>query len=298
MLDDQSKNQDFIIQFDYFENRNQIFDLFAEIADAHEYPALKQFQIYVNNIPTSLEFYAHLSYASDALKEINYMKELLFPLGKYRIDLSSTSLFEGLGDRRFISYVINDSSSAKLILHSFWYKNINDVLRNQMTEKHIQRLRKEGYDAFEKLTGGTTLFFSHSSKQKQELEQIMPYFTSVNELIWLDKFRIEPNQDEESIKKEIKVGLNQANTVLFFVTDDFLESKWCQLELELSIEYYHQKDEYTFLLVIINDIKDFFFSKYSIMDEIVPSENILILQDPQQLEEHIGVFINKYKEYI
>lgn len=296
MLDDSKKNQDFIFEFDYFESRSKTFNLLARIADEHKYPILKEFRIYINNVPSSLELYAHLSYASYASREIEWMKDMLIPMGTYRIDLSPLMLFARLGERRFNSHDIIDSDSARLILLDFWHENKIDLSRNQITEKHIQRLRKEGYDAFEKLTGGTTLFFSHSSKQKQELEKIMPYFTSVNELIWLDKFRIKPDQDDELIKKEIEAGLNQANTILFYITEDFLNSKWCRFELELSIAYYHEKEKYTFLLIINTGIKDIFFSEYPFIAETVSYENILILQEHQQLEDHIGLFINQYKE--
>lgn len=68
-------NQDFIIEFDYFGNRIQTFEILGKVADEHVYPILREFRVYINNIPSSLEY---LSYAPNAYQEIEQMKELLF----------------------------------------------------------------------------------------------------------------------------------------------------------------------------------------------------------------------------
>lgn len=284
--------QDFIIGFDYFNNRSHIFDLLGELADRHSINKLRGFQIFVNNIPTSLELYAYLSYDSNANQEIEHMKELLFSVGEYRPDLSLSVLINRIGNRGFNSFGIIDSKSVKSIISDFWFKSRDELPDKQTTERHIQRLKLAGYNAFQTLAGGTTFFISHSSKQKEEIEKIMPYFTSVNELIWLDKFRIKPDQDDETIKREIITGLDEANTVLFFITEDFLNSSWCIMELELSLKHYTEKQEYTLLFIIISEIKELFFSKYPLIVDKIAEENMLVLNN-QKLENEIGIFINQ-----
>lgn len=286
-------SQDFIIEFDYFENRIQTFNLLGRIADLHTYPTLREFRVYINNIPSSLELYVHLSYAPNAFKEIEWMKELLFSLGTYRPDLSSKLLFFKQSDRRFDSFNILDSADAKSSLFAFRYQSKTELSYNPLSESHIQRLRKKGYNAFEKLTGGTSLFLSHSSKQKNELEKVIPYLTAANELIWLDKFRLKPDQNKENIKEEITSGLNDANTVFFYITEDFLKSKWCKLELDISIGFYLQKENYNFLLVIHNEVNCLFLSEYNFFNENFDKDMILLIDSSQTLESCIELIVKR-----
>lgn len=109
---------------------------------------------------------------------------------------------------------------------------------------------------------GTSLFLNHSSKQKNELKKIIPYLTAANELIWLDKFRLKPDQDEEIIKEEITSGLNDANTVFFILLKISYNSSGAKLGMDISIDFYLQIENYNFLLVIHNEVKELFLSKY------------------------------------
>ncbi|MFD1989950.1 toll/interleukin-1 receptor domain-containing protein [Paenibacillus nicotianae] len=288
-------NQDFIFEFDYFKDRIKNFKLIGEIADKHVYPKLKELRIYINNVPSSLEFYVHFSYDSNALREIEQMKEVLFSKGKYRPDFSSELLFMKIGDRSFNSFGILNSFDASLISHGFFYQNKNELFNNSLSENHIQRLRKEGYDLFEKMIGGTSLFLSHSSKQKAELEKIIPYLTATNELIWLDKFRLKPDENEEVLKKEITLGLKEADTVFFYITRDFMESNWCKLELDISIKLYSEKKDYNVILVINTEVKELFFTKYNFFIENMNKGNIFFMNSNQVLEEFIGSFLERIR---
>ncbi|MEC1717792.1 toll/interleukin-1 receptor domain-containing protein [Schinkia azotoformans] len=285
-------SQDFIIEFDYFENRNLIMDLLGKIADEHN--NLTGFQIFINSIPTSLEFYVFLCYSSNSTKEIDSMKELLFPYGKYRPDLSFNLLFERIRERRFNSFGVLDSRSLKAIQLDFAYADKGEVPSQQdFREKYLYRLKKEGYDAFEKLNGGTTIFLSHSSKQKNKLESIIPSLNSKNELIWLDKYRLSPEENDRTVKKELAAGLNEATKVFFYITKDFISSSWCIFELELSFEISKEKKDYSLLMIIDQDIKDEFFKNYSNIVESITADNILFLIDDQDFEEQILNFFNK-----
>ncbi|MFF2596463.1 toll/interleukin-1 receptor domain-containing protein [Priestia megaterium] len=281
-------DQSFIIEFDYFESRNFIFYLLSKIEAEQSRNKLTGYHVFINNIPTSLEFYVFLSYEDNTKDEINQMKELLFSVGTYRPDLSLEELMNRLSKRGFNSFSLDPYSIPVILIGGFVYNEPSDLPQESLfTEEYLQRLKKKGYDAFEKLPKGTTLFLSHSSKQKEDVENIIPYFNSKDELIWLDKYRLERNEDIRVVKREIAIGLNEASKVFFYVTREFLESYWCNHELELSLQIYKEKPNYTFLFAIELEIKEQFNEKYLYLIEKIQEEDILILYTNQNLESII-----------
>lgn len=286
--------QDFIIEFDYFKNRKYVFILLDRIAKEFSNQKLTGYQVFINNIPSSLEFYVYLCFDVQAEEELSRMKNMLFPIGIYRPDLSLDLLFDRMGERGFDSFSITSFMSTLILENAFLYDNPNQVPRKEsFLVEHIKQLQKKGYNAFEKLKGGTTLFISHSSKQKKQMEKIMPYFNADNELIWLDKYRIERSKNEKHVKRQIAEGLNLANKVLFYITSDFLESEWCKYELYISKKIYDEKNDYKLLFIIDETIESEFFKQYeSIMDNI-DKDSILIINEGARLEAVIEKFITK-----
>ncbi|MEH7388071.1 hypothetical protein V7147_22130, partial [Bacillus sp. JJ1521] len=90
--------QDYIFELDYFQNRNFNSYILRKIAKEHNNQILTGYQCFINNLPTSLEFYVFLSYKSTSKSEIERMKELLFPISNYRPDVSLNTLFNRIGD--------------------------------------------------------------------------------------------------------------------------------------------------------------------------------------------------------
>ena len=291
--------QDFIMEFDYFKNRYFIFSFFNKIIKEVSRKKLTGCQIYINNIPTSLEFYVSFCFDKDSEIEIEKMKAMLFPIGIYRPDISQRLLLKRLGERGFNSYPIESFNITYILEEGFWFSKPSDLpTKKYFTEDHIQRLKKDGYNAFEKLVGGTTLFISHSSKQKTEMERVIPYLNSCNELIWLDKFRLKQVENEKLIKRQIAEGLNQATKVLLYITSDFLESYWCDYELKLSKQIYNEKKDYELLFVIYEEIKDSFFSKYKDIIEDISQDNYIIINCDIKLEYKIEKLINRKKSFM
>jgi hypothetical protein len=288
-----SMDKDYIVEFDYFNNRDKVINTLARMVDEQDVNSLKMVQVFINNIPSSLECYVCFSYSPKATREIEQMKELIFSLGNYRPDLSLGKLIQGFSNRRFNSCSANDSVSVIAVLSQFYYQNKASIPNSNLSKGLIQRLSKAGYDAFEKLAGGTTIFFSHSSKQKQEFEEIIPYFTSVNELIWLDKYRIELNQDEETVRSEIVKGLNEASKVLFYITNDFMNSDWCNFELEMSTKLSQEKKNFSLCFIVEDAVKTTFFDNNQSLLNTIEKEKILLLAAEQKLENQIGKFVNQ-----
>lgn len=285
-------NRHFVIEFDYFNKRENVFKCLSKIAKKQSVNTLTGYQIFINNIPTSLEFYVFLAYEGNSENEITEMKDLLFPLGIYRPDISISTLLYRMGDRGFNSYSITPwDLNTKLILQDgFFYKNKDQVPSyNFFSRKYRKILENEGYKAFEKLKKGTTIFISHSSKQKKELlENVVPFLNSIDELVWIDKYRInqDTNIDKDLVKREIAIGLNKAHKVLFYITSDFLKSNWCKLELELSFSIKEEKHKkYLLYFIVDNEINEEFMQKYKVGLEKIQPENIKILEKYQNLED-------------
>lgn len=75
-----------------------------------------------------------------------------------------------MGDRGFNSYSITpwDLNNKLILQYGFFYKNKDQVPSyNFFSSKYRRKLENEGYKAFEKLKKETTIFISHSSKQKR-----------------------------------------------------------------------------------------------------------------------------------
>jgi hypothetical protein len=282
--------RNFIIEFDYFNNRKIILDFLNKIAVNHSRDVLTGFSVFINNIPTSLEFYAFLSYEKNPNNEIEEMKDYLFSNGIYRPDISLETLFSRIADRGFNSFPIDPGIS--FIEHEFYYHKDSDVPSYQFfSEYYKKRLESEGYKAFEKLGKGTSIFLSHSSKQKEVMENITPYLNSKNELVWIDKYRLKPTEDFDIVKREIAIGLNQANKVLFYITLDFLESDWCNYELELSHQIMGEKSDYSLHFIIECNAYEQFIERFGKSLDDIPAKNIKVLKQSESLESETMKFM-------
>lgn len=280
--------RDFIIEFDYFKNRDETFNLLNKIGINQCRDVLTGFSVFINNIPSSLEFYVFLSYEGNPNNEIEEMKDLLFSIGLYRPDIALETLFKRIGVRGFNSYPVDPSISSIILKDGFFYKEEGDVLSYQFfSEKYKRRLEGEGYKAFEKLGKGTSIFLSHSSIQKERVEGLIPYLNSKNELVWIDKYRLKPTEDLVTVKREIATGLNQANKVLFYVTRDFLKSDWCNYEFELSLRIKEEKTSYSLYFIIDSNVHEQFLKRYASLLTDISSSNIIALRDSESLESVI-----------
>jgi len=280
----------FVIEFDYFNNRKEIFDSLKIISNQSE-QILTGFNVFINNIPSSLEFYVHLSYDGNLNNEIDQMKNLLFSKGIYSPDISLNILMDRISERGFNSYSVSSPLLDYILKFGFLYANKNQILSYKLdSELYKKYLKKEGYLAVEKIGKGTSLFLSHSSKQKELLESIIPYLVSKNELVWIDKYRLKSSDKKEIVQKGIAVGLNDSNKVLFYVTSDFLQSYWCNFELEFSYDIYKENKKVSLFFIVDEDIKRSFELKYRKQLRDIPSDNIVFFNKKENIEKVIISF--------
>ncbi|MDY8045215.1 toll/interleukin-1 receptor domain-containing protein [Paenibacillus polymyxa] len=285
--------RDFIIEFDYFRNRDKTFSLLNKIENSHSRNVLTGFSVFINNIPSSLEFYVYLSYECNPNNEIEEMKTHLFSEGLYRPDISLGTLFNRISERGFNSYSVDSSIISVILKDGFFYERENDAPSYQFfSEKYKTRLEGQGYKALDKLGKGTSIFLSHSSLQKGRVEELIPYLNSKNELVWIDKYRLKPTEDSVTVKREIATGLNQASKVLFYVTDDFLKSDWCNYELELAIRIKKEKTAYSLYFMIDSNVNEQFLNRYGRLLTSICQKNIKVLRDNENLEDFITDILN------
>ena len=76
------------------------------------------------------------------------------------------------------------------------------------------------------------VFISHSSKDKKDVEMIIPYLNGQDLPVWFDKYSIPVGA---SITEQVQRGIEESDMVIFWVTDNFLNSNWCQMEMKAYI---------------------------------------------------------------
>ncbi len=76
------------------------------------------------------------------------------------------------------------------------------------------------------------MFISHSSKDKKEIEEVLPYINAINLPVWFDKYNIDVG---ESIVEKVEEGLQNSKAVIFWITKNFINSKWCKKEMQVFI---------------------------------------------------------------
>ena len=76
------------------------------------------------------------------------------------------------------------------------------------------------------------VFISHSSMDKKEVEMIIPYLNRQDLPVWFDKYSIPVGT---SITEQVQKGIEESDMVIFWVTDNFLKSNWCKMEMKAYI---------------------------------------------------------------
>lgn len=79
----------------------------------------------------------------------------------------------------------------------------------------------------------TRIFISHSHRDKAEVEQLLPFLNAANLPIWFDQYDIEVG---ESIVEGVQSGIEGSAFVVFWITRNFLESRWCKYEMNAFIK--------------------------------------------------------------
>lgn len=213
-------DQDYIWQCDYGDRTKLIEDL-KKLLTEQDATSLQMIAVFVNNIPYMLEFFICVSYKNPKENHINTMFNLFKNKGLiYRSDLTLKMLFSEMGTgRRFDTKLLISEQDVELCF-AYLFRFAERI-----------ELINKGY-VLTPIGKPKTIFISHSSNNKQDIEAFIPYLNSQNLPIWYDKVNIDYG---DNITNKIQEGIDNSEAVIFWITNEFLESKWCKTEMSAFI---------------------------------------------------------------
>lgn len=230
--------RDFVWECDYGEHSFILNQIKIILAKQNPYELAYCF-LYVNNNPYNLEFYVVFGYETPLEGQIDDMKKSMAACGaRYRSDLTNDDLFNELTNKRFQYATTADPESVDIISSNlFWYKDRPEVA-STISMKPLGK--------------ALPVFLSHSSHNKPFVEDLIPYLNGKGLPVWYDKVNIQYGQ---TIVTSIQEGIVTSGAVIFFVTQDFLESSWCKTEMEGFLSRYGSGHNVLLLCVVAKDIE-------------------------------------------
>ncbi|MFR9290871.1 MAG: toll/interleukin-1 receptor domain-containing protein [Clostridium paraputrificum] len=210
-------SRDYVWECDYGE-REILIPTLEKLLREQNATSLQMVSLFINNNPYCLELYVVVSYNKPEERHIKTMIDELLILGvRNRLDITFDELIEEHGNRRFNSFSLIDETQVKMFMKS-------DIF--SFAEKRI--LKSKGY-VIKPLGHKRPVFLSHSSKDKPEIEDLIPYLNASGLPIWYDKINIDYG---DSIINEVQNGIKESGAVIFWITKDFLNSGWCKSEMD------------------------------------------------------------------
>lgn len=195
--------------------------------------------IFVNNNPYNLEFFVALFYDVPQQNHIEKMIELFEKADLIlRNDLTALLLIQEMRSRRFNSCIFCKAEDVdrQFELMFFW--------------PEISVLEGSGY-CMRPFGKSKQVFISHSSKDKKDVEKIIPYLNGQDLPVWFDKCSISVGN---SIIESVQAGIEESDMVIFWVTDNFLSSNWCRFEMRAYIKRLIE-EEIQMIIVLADEIE-------------------------------------------
>ena len=193
---------------------------FKELLKEQDSSSLEMLAIFVNNNPYNFEFYIAVVYDIPKEEHVEKMIGLFENAGLVlRNDLTFFMFMNSMKDKRFNSCAFLGEQDIDLK-----FENMFDFVE-------IEDLKKKGY-YMQPFGKEKQVFISHSSKDKKDVEMIIPYLNGQDLPVWFDKYSIPVGA---SITEQVQRGIEESDMVIFWVTDNFLNSNWCQMEMKAYI---------------------------------------------------------------
>ncbi|KGE18424.1 toll/interleukin-1 receptor domain-containing protein [Paenibacillus wynnii] len=232
-------SKDYVWECDYGV-RKPIIPVLTKLMEEQDASSLQMINVFTNSNPYCLEFFIVIGYDDPLEGHINTMKDLMLNAGlRYRPDITMDELFTEMGNRRFNSInLLDDIPIEDQINHLFIFPEKGELENN-------------GYKFSAALGNQLPIFLSHASKDKSEIEDLIPYLNAAGLPVWFDKINIDYG---ESITKAIQRGIKKSAAVIFWITNDFLDSNWCDTELTNFLNRYSSKKDVLIISVVSNDV--------------------------------------------
>ena len=200
--------------------RSHLKALFKELLKEQDSSSLEMLAIFVNNNPYNFEFYIAVVYDIPKEEHVEKMIGLFENAGLVlRNDLTFFMFMNSMKDRKFNSCAFLGEQDIDL------------KFENMFGFVEIEDLKKKGY-YMQPFGKEKQVFISHSSKDKKDVEMIIPYLNGQDLPVWFDKYSIPVGA---SITEQVQRGIEESDMVIFWVTDNFLNSNWCQMEMKAYI---------------------------------------------------------------
>ena len=213
-------DRDYIWEGEYG-RRSHLIPVFQQLLREQDASSLQMLSLFVNNNPYNLEFFIAVSYDRPKEEHLDRMFRLLEDAGlRQRKDLTALNIMRAMADRRFNSASLLDEDSVPTIMgHLFFFPEI------RVLEEKGYRMTPFGREQM--------VFLSHSSLDKPEIEEIIPLLNGMDLPVWFDKYSIALG---DSITDKVQEGIQQSSIVLFWITEHFLDSRWCKFEMRAFIK--------------------------------------------------------------
>lgn len=219
-------DRDYIWEGEYG-RRSHLIPVFQQLLREQDASSLQMLSLFVNNNPYNLEFFIAVSYDRPKEEHLDRMFRLLEDAGlRQRKDLTALNIMRAMADRRFNSASLLDEDSVPTIMgHLFFFPEI------RVLEEKGYRMTPFGREQM--------VFLSHSSLDKPEIEEIIPLLNGMDLPVWFDKYSIALG---DSITDKVQEGIQQSSIVLFWITEHFLDSRWCKFEMRAFIKKLIEED--------------------------------------------------------
>ena len=244
MTEDDFLTKDMIWKMDYGERR-LVKDALKVIIEMYDATIINEITVFVNNNPYNLEFYLLIGVLTDDNEVVDRIRMMIQACGgKLITHITKTNLFIAMETKGFNASHVHDIDVIDLTFSKgpiFWYAD-RETFNSTI-----------GYDNKE----NKKLFLSHSSKDKVSIRKIAHFVNHIGLPAFLDEYDIDFG---EIIIDEIQKGIDSSDAVIFWITQNFLESKWCSLEMSSFLSK-----------VITEDLQIYAFCEKSLDISILPS---------------------------
>ncbi|GAA4759122.1 toll/interleukin-1 receptor domain-containing protein [Gordonia alkaliphila] len=163
-----------------------------------------------------------------AHKKINYLMSEC--QARQRTDITLEQLQQAVGQRQM--------NSVGAILGT----PVSDPCRFPTRKELIPK----GYDP-QDWTAKSRVFLSHQNERKEEVIDLQGYLAGSDIPTWIDVHDIDYGQN---LAVAVQEGIAQSSIVIFWVSEKFLKSNWCQVEFEGFLGRYSGRRDVTILTAV------------------------------------------------
>ena len=213
----------------------------GEVLDTFDRDSLTGAMLWINNNPYSLELFLFLNFQKKSEVFESWLKAN-FPHKKRIYNVFNGDFLNALSRRGYNGIGLTDSNS----LEFFMPTDAVDKLflfpdRSKMNEIFGQREKLKQF----------TVFLSHSSKNKNEINSVFNELQKAQISCWFDTYEI---QAGDSITDKINEGLDNSDLGLIFLSKDFIysESGWTTNEANYFFQRRMRDKNKQFIVVNID----------------------------------------------